>query len=98
MKSFNFSTLKRDQIALIIGLVVGLIAVIYYLAIGQGSYDKNSRELKNSDPQVQEVSSIDGQNGEKELQVKCKDGSSYDVYYPPGEKDYSSLASSKCQP
>lgn len=96
MKSFKIPKLSRDQIVLIIALAIGLAAVLYYLLSGQGGYDQNFRDLKNSDPAVQNVSTTQGPNGEKNMQVKCQDGSSYDVYYPPGEKDYSSLSASKC--
>lgn len=97
MKLSDLKKLKRDQIVLIGALIVALIVVILYYLSGQKSYDQNTRDLKNSDPKVQEITTTEGQIGEKDMQVKCKDGSSYDVYYPPGEKDYSSLSASKCQ-
>lgn len=97
MKSSKQPKLKRDQIILIAALILGLLAVIYYLLSGRGSFDQNFRDLQNSDAKVQAVSSTEGQNGEKEVEIKCKDGSSYDIYYPPGEKDYSSVAAGKCK-
>ncbi len=89
--------LNQQQRVFLIAAILGLLALIFYLFSGRGSLDQNTRELRNSDPQVQDIISQDGPNGEKDFQVKCQDGSSYDVYYPPGENDYASLSASKCQ-
>lgn len=94
---FNLKNLSRDQKIFILALLIATIITVFYLLSGQKSYDQNFRELKNSDPQVKEVSEKSSSNGEKELEVKCQDGSSYDVYYPPGENNYDSLSASKCQ-
>ena len=94
---FNLKNLSRDQKIFILALLIATIITVVYLVSGRKSYDQNFRELKNSDPQVKEVSEKSSSNGEKELEVKCQDGSSYDVYYPPGENNYDSLSASKCQ-
>jgi cell division protein FtsL len=95
---FNLKNLSRDQKILILALLIASIITVVYLVSGQKSYDQNSRELKNSDPEVKEVKEKSNSNGEKLLEVKCQDGSSYDIYYPPGEGNYDSLSASKCQP
>jgi|GEM_PF-5328237 len=94
---FNLKKLSKDQKIFILALLLATVITVVYLVSGQKSFDQNSRELKNSDPAVKEVKEKASSNGQKEFEVKCQDGSSYDVYYPPGEGDYDSLSASKCQ-
>lgn len=96
--SFNWKQLTKEQQVFLIALIVAAIATIYYFMSGRGSYDQNIRELQSSDPQVQTITEKTGPEGQKDLEVKCEDGSSYEIYYPPGEGNYDSLSASKCQP
>lgn len=95
--SFYRKYIKKEYLVFIFALLLGLAALMFYIFSGQRSYDTNIRELKNSSPEIGEVTAIQEIDGDKTLQVKCRDGSSYDVYYPQGEQDYSSLSASKCQ-
>jgi cell division protein FtsL len=96
--SFNLKQLTKEQKILLAALLIAAVATIYYFVSGQKSYDQNVRELQSSDPQVEVITEKTGPEGQKDLEVKCQDGSSYEIYYPPGEGNYDSLSASKCQP
>jgi len=92
--SFKLTT---QRIVLIVAVILAAAAVIFYLLSGQSSLDANTRALKNSDQNVAQVSINNESQGQKNIEVKCQDGSSYDVYIPPGQTNYDALAASKCQ-
>jgi coenzyme F420-reducing hydrogenase beta subunit len=87
---------KKNRIV-ILAVIIGVLVVVFYLFSGQSGLDANSRELQNSDEKVEGINVVSSETGEKTLEVECKDGSSYEVYYPPGETEYDGIASSKCQ-
>jgi hypothetical protein len=89
--------LSREKIVLIVAVLVALAAVAWYLFSGRSNLDLKTRELQNSDPSVEQISVKEETQGQKTMEVKCKDGTDYDVYYPPGETNYDALAASKCQ-
>lgn len=79
-----------------VALLIATIALIYYIVSGQGSFNVSTRNLQNSDPKVESVQITDESSGQKNAAVKCKDGTSYDIYYPPGETNYDAVSASKC--
>lgn len=87
-----------EKIVLIIATVVALLALAWYVLSGRSGLELKSRELKNADKNVEQINVKEEAQGQKTMEVKCKDGSSYDVYYPPGETNYDALAASKCLP
>lgn len=95
--SFNIKNFSKEHKIFFLAISIATIITIIYLFSGQKSYDQNFRELKNSDLQVVNVKEKSGSSGQKELEINCRDGSSYDIYYPPGEGNYDSLSASKCQ-
>jgi hypothetical protein len=89
--------LTRKNLILVLAVLIALIAAAVYVFSGQSSLDLNTRELKNSDKNIEQVSVKQEDLGQKTLEVKCQDGSSYEVYLPPGETSYDALSASKCQ-
>jgi cell division protein YceG involved in septum cleavage len=85
----------KKNLVIIIAIVVGLIAASIYYFSGQSSLQENTRELSVQES-ISTVEVKEGSSGQKTVQIKCKDGSDYEVYYPPGSTDYSSISSSKC--
>jgi hypothetical protein len=87
---------KHKYFPVTIAIIVALLATIYYVVSGQGSMDKGTRALQNS-PAVEQVKIEQTDAGQTTAKVKCKDGSEYDVYYPPGSTNYDSLANNNCE-
>lgn len=81
----------------ILAILLGIVAVAVYIYTGRSSLDQNTRELQSSDKKVESVNESVSETGDKTLLVECRDGSSYEVYYPPGETDYEAVAAGKCQ-
>jgi len=79
-----------------IALFIALAVLAYYFFSGQGAANISTRQLQNSDPKVESVQIQDQSAGTKNASIKCKDGSTYDIYYPPGETNFDAVASSKC--
>lgn len=94
--SFSLNKISREQKVLAFAVLIALIAAAYYFFSGHSNLDQNSRALTSSDSAVENISEQGGPDGQKTLEIKCKDGSSYDIYYPPGETNYDALAASKC--
>ena len=76
--------------------IISIGALIYFIISGQGSANVNTRTLQKSDPKVESVQIQDQTAGQKNASIKCKDGSTYEIYFPAGTTDFSSVASSKC--
>lgn len=81
---------------LFIAVDIAIIVLIIYIVSGQGNLNTTTRNLQNNDPKVESVEVRDGQKGEKNASIKCKDGSTYEIYYPPGETNYDAIGASKC--
>lgn len=94
---FKLTSLTREQKIFLLAVVLAGLGVIYYLLSGRQSLNENLRQLKKSDSRVERVSESTSSTGGRDITVTCRDGSSYQVYYPPGEGDYEVLADSKCQ-
>lgn len=90
------SKIKAEQIIVLIAILVGLAGVALYYFSGQGSYEQQKRVLQNADPTVREIVVEDRPEGQKTIEVKCQDGTSYEIYLPPGETSYDALSASKC--
>lgn len=90
----NLSQFKK-YLPFSIAIVIALLAVSIYIYSGQGSLDQNTRKLQQN-PQVENIQLKQNDLGQKNAQIDCKDGSSYDVYIPPGSTSYDALAASKC--
>jgi len=95
MSSFNRAQIKQYA-PFAIAFLVALIVLIYYIFSGQGSANVSIRTLQNNDPKVESVQITDQPAGTKNASIKCKDGSTYDVYYPPGETNFDAVSASKC--
>lgn len=80
----------------ILAILLGIVAITLYIYSGRSSLDQNTRVLQNSDEKVESVNEFVSDTGEKTLLVECRDGSSYEVYYPAGETDYDAIAAGKC--
>lgn len=93
--SFNREQIKKYA-PFAVAFLAALIVLIYYITSGQGSANVSTRTLQNSDPKVESVQIQDEPAGTKNASIKCKDGSTYDIYYPPGETNYAAVAASKC--
>ncbi|MCC7432997.1 hypothetical protein IT412_05755 [Candidatus Peregrinibacteria bacterium] len=85
---------KQHQIVLL-ATIIGLIAASIYYFSGKSSLDNSTRQL-TTDQSVEKVDIKESGNGQKTAEIKCQNGESYEVYYPPGETDYRSIAASKC--
>lgn len=88
--------ISRERLVIIIAIVVAAAGVAIYYFSGQGSLQENRRRLINSSPNVQEVQIRDQTDGHKTVEVKCGDGSSYEIYMPPDATNFDSLATSQC--
>jgi hypothetical protein len=95
MSLFNRSQIK-EYAPFAAAFLIALIVLIYYIFSGQGSSNVSIRNLQNSDPKVESVKIQDEAAGQKNASIKCKDGSTYDIYYPPGETNFAAVAASKC--
>ncbi len=95
--SLKLPKITRQRLIILIAALAGLLVVGYYIWSGQAGLQKSSRDLQNSDKNIEQITVKEQQEGQKDVEVKCKDGSSYDIYYPPGETNYDSLAAGKCQ-
>lgn len=90
----NLKHPTRPQI-IIIAIVLAVIGVLIYTLSGRANFDQNKHALQDSQ-QIGDVTLNTDATGQTTATVNCDDGSSYDIYYPPGETDYSSVASNKC--
>ena len=77
-------------------LIIAVIVTIWYLLSGQGTLDQNLVQLQSPNSNVQNVQVEDQPQGAKQITINCADGSSYDVYLPPGEKDSSAVKNNLC--
>ena len=87
---------KVELIVSVVAVLTGIIAVAIFYFSGQGDFELQKRQLENADSSVEKIYLETKEQGQKELQIKCKDGTSYDIYLPPGETNYDALAASKC--
>lgn len=86
---------KKHQLILI-ATIVGLIAASIYYFSGKSGLENSTRQLTSTDQSVEKVEIKEAAGGQKTAEIKCQNGESYEVYYPPGETDYRSIAASKC--
>ena len=91
----NLKSLNRRHV-IIVAIVAAVIGIIIYTFSGRANFDQNKHALQNSQ-QVGDVTLNTDAAGQTTATVNCDDGSSYDIYYPPGETDYSSVAANKCR-
>ncbi len=90
----NLKSLHRRQV-IIIAMILAFIGVVIYTFSGRANFDQNKHILQDSQ-QIGDVTLNTDSNGQTTATVNCDDGSSYDIYYPPGETDYSSVGANKC--
>ncbi len=81
----------KKYLPLFIALGIALIAAIYYFGSGHSSLDNNIRDLEKSST-VENVQTKD----DNTIIVNCKNGESYEIYYPPGQTSYDNLVYDKC--
>lgn len=93
---YKFKNLKKEYKLLIIAILFGLIITIIYLFSTKKNFDDNYMILKQFNPEIKSINVQEELTGNKTIEVKCKDGSSYQIYYPDGEENYQSLSASKC--
>ncbi len=93
---YKFRNLKIEFKLLIIAILFGLIITIIYSYSTKKNLDDNYMSLKQFNNEIKSVDIQEESTGDKTIEVKCKDGSSYQIYYPEGEENHQSLSASKC--
>lgn len=81
------------QIALALGLA--LIILLIYLNSGRANFDQNLKQIQ-ADPQVSQVQVTQESQGQTLATIECEDGSKYEVYLPPDEKNFDAVKAGKC--
>lgn len=87
---------KTELLIVTIAILAGLAGVVFYIISGQGSFELQKRQLQNTDSAVEDIKVETQPEGGKDITVNCEDGTSYDIYLPPGETNYDAVAASKC--
>lgn len=90
----NLKSLNRRQV-IIIAIIFAVIGVVIYTFSGRANFDQNKHALQDYQ-QIGDVTLNTDSAGQTNVTINCEDGSSYDIYYPPGETDYSSVGANKC--
>ncbi len=85
--------IDKKWLPFIIALGLGLLAAIYYIASGRGSYDLGVRDLAK-DQQIEHVTAGDA----KKIQVKCKNGENYEITFNQDRGSYADLIFNACGP
>ena len=88
--------LNKERIFFYIAAAVAVIALLIYIFLGRPDLERGKRELINNNPSVQSVSVSNEAEGQSIITVECTDGSTYEIYYPPGETNFEALRASKC--
>ena len=91
----DFQKIKQ-LLPVIIAISIAVIVTAIYILSGKGNQDLNTRILE-ANQKVEKVETTTGNNGDKTTNVKCTNGSSYGVYYPPDSTDFSANAKVKCE-
>jgi len=89
MKNFDY----QKWMPLILGLLVAVIALVYYILSGQGSLDKNIRNL-TATPNIDKVDYSEA----KTVEIKCKNGQSYKIVFKRQQQNYDDLIFNTCGP
>jgi len=85
--------LNKNLIPVFIALGIALLAVIWYVWSGRGSYDLNVRGL-GVEGNVKTVEASDP----KKITIKCKNGENYEISFKEDQSDYSDLVFNACGP
>ena len=86
----------KKFLPIIIILVIALALLVYHVISGRMSLDQSTEFLRH-DSSISDVQVKPAPEGQKTVSIKCQDGSTYQVYFPPGTTDYEALVNSKCQ-
>lgn len=87
----------KNKLPILVAIFIAIIVVIFYIMSGKGSQDLNTRLLQ-SNSKVENVETKSTNKGDQTTVVKCKNGSSYGVYYPPGSTNFTANGNVKCEP
>lgn len=74
-----------------IAIAIAVIGLIYYVFSGHSSLDLNTRKLTQSN----QVDIIDTGDPQK-IQIKCKNGESYQIVFKQGQQNYDNLIFNAC--
>jgi len=85
--------LDKNLAPVIIALGIALIATIWYVLSGRGSYDLNVRGLATEN----NVKKIDASDS-KTITIKCRDGQSYEISFKKDQPNYDDLVFNVCGP
>ncbi len=96
MKLDLFNRIDLKTKIFLIAVIVAIIVTIWYLLSGQGTLDKNLVQLQSPDSHIQNISIENKPQGAKQITIQCDNGSSYDIYLPPGEQDSSAVKNNLC--
>lgn len=89
MKKFDF----RKWGPIIIAGAIAISALAYYIISGQGSLDKNVRDL-SSTPNIEKIDYSEPRT----LEIKCKNGQSYKIVFKKQQQNYDDLIFNTCGP
>ncbi len=89
MKRFDF----RKWSPLIIASAAALAILGYYVMSGQGSLDKNARDLVVT-PNLENIDYSEA----KRIEIKCKNGQSYQIVFKQQHQNYDDLIFNTCGP
>ncbi len=78
---------------MILAVIIGLIALAYYILSGRGSMDANIRQLEKAG-NVEKTTTV----GNNIIQVKCKNGQQYKLMFEEGQTNFQDLIYNKCGP
>lgn len=96
MKLDLFNRLNLKTRIFLIASIIAVIVTVWYLLSGQGTLDQNLVKLQGPDSQIQNISIKNKPQGAKQITIQCDNGSSYDIYLPPGERNFSAVKNNLC--
>ncbi len=86
---------SRKLLVHILALIVALLGTVVYIISGKDNWDRNLLALQNQ-ASVKEIATKSTVLGTAVI-VKCKSGSSYQLSFPHGSKDFSQMQNHKCR-
>ncbi|MCC7197052.1 hypothetical protein IT413_02530 [Candidatus Peregrinibacteria bacterium] len=85
--------ITKEQAPFFIALALGVVALLFYIFTGRGSYDTSVRELTKQ-PSIENIDASDTQN----IKITCKSGENYEITFKEGQQNYQDLIFNACGP
>jgi hypothetical protein len=83
--------LKNKWFPIIAAVLIGTVALVYYIGSGKGSLDANVRSALTS-PNIEKIDTTD----DKKVIVKCKNGEIYQLLFDAAQQNYDDLIMNNC--